>query len=545
VLYRFSYRKQSSMSYKTSSALVLLQLLTIVIGCCAARKPPNLLFFLADDLGYGEVSQHSPKYAFPENAFAKDGGKPFPHNSKLTTLDTPNLARFSSQSIRLTMSYAGSCECGPSRAAIFSEMQSGVVPVRGNGLIDEVDVATQSDLAVDLKTHKGYHTAYFGKWGLGFTVGAPWNHGFDQFVGHLGTTDSHYVFPHSLIIYNATNGDAIPKSVSDFVNYELPLPGNVGKFFSESSCALKASSSCTYDSDIFQKYAMEFISNPQNYPFYMVWAPTYPHAGQYYVGGKNGYPIKRITPWRKNTMDRPLRDHASQIEQHMDGDIGILLDFLEANPAVDNSTFIVFSSDNGATDEVKGYSYLTFHSSGGLRGYKRSMFEGGLRAPTMVRYRGVLAEGTQINVPNSLIDIGPTFREVAGLPPKFFSASSGQPGGAVSIYQTLLTNGNVIPDRTWLHFERCNEYGVDSSCEMATYDLRFWTQPEGPIYKLIIPFNKGPLTLFDVRTDYLEKTPIRNLPEEVDYLLNLTNRIRIPFTFPAPIYYTGPTNYLF
>jgi hypothetical protein len=152
-----------------------------------SKRPPNIILYLSDDLGYGEVNQDSPAWGFPYNltsgipiARPADPGR---------TIRTPNLARLASQGERLWRLYAPASICTPSRASIFTGRNVGLNKIRTNyspflSTYDELNETIPS-FAQTLHDQGGYETAYFGKWGLGQSTGVPYRHGFYTFLGHL------------------------------------------------------------------------------------------------------------------------------------------------------------------------------------------------------------------------------------------------------------------------------------------------------------------------------------------------------------------------
>jgi arylsulfatase A len=447
------------------------------------------------------------------------------------TLRTPNLERFARDGMRLTMAYSPSSLCGPSRAAIFGERNVGAGNFRSNFEIGDVEFIENDPLAADLKQYKGYKTAYFGKWGLGQTAGGPWNHGFDKFVGHLTHVEAHYCFPEYLTRYDSVT-DAKPVTEKDMLALRSPIPANVGQVFTEANCPLDPKSPCTYTNDIFRNETLAYISQGRNLPFFVVWAPTYPHSGYYTVRSKGPYqsPVKRITPGRMTDgLNEFSRGHASEIEMHLDGDIGQLLDLLAMNPSLDRNTFIIFTSDNGPAKDFVGYTIGLFQSSGGLRGFKRSMFEGGLRVPTIVRYPALFPRGVVSNVPTALYDLGATIREVTGVPPKRISLPNNLATGAHSMLKVWSTNnGTLAPKRDWLYFELCPAVKYqDYNCDIAILDIRNFQSPSMPVYKIVVTNSRRTKLLFNLRGDPVEARPIRD-KSQFQELWNWRTNIRYP-----------------
>jgi arylsulfatase A-like enzyme len=382
--------------------------------------------------------------------------------------------------------------------------------MRTNVEIDSFEIGT-TGLAMDLRDQKDYKTGYFGKWGLGRISGGPWNQGYDRFVGQLGHVEAHNMYPVYYTSFDA-NISKIPASEADITSLAIPIQPNSGKIWNEKNCPLTPSSTCVYINDIVRDEAFSFIGNKQNRPFFAVWAPTYPHAGGYSWKDSLRSPVRRYPLDRIGTMVDTQRGHAAQIESHLDVDMGKLLDIIDGDPTLDEETLIVFTSDNGAQADAVQYDVTKFLSTGGLRGYKRFVYEGGIRVPTIIRYKGRFPAGTISRIPHALYDLGATFREASGLPPKFFNGTFGEPGGAASMFKAWLTGDEAdAPDRGWIHTEVCLDgSGVDKGCDTATLDISRWREPNGNIIKLLLMRQRTQKYLFNLKSDPAEIRPLKN-----------------------------------
>lgn len=298
---------------------------------------------------------------------------------------TPHLARMASQGIRALMSYAPSAICSPSRAAIFLERHVGVVDcIRGNKVAETQEMLPLGNSLGFVQELKlaGYATGYFGKWGQGAIQGGPWAHGFDTYAGQLFHIEAHTYFPDTY--YSFKPGQALPERTRDLEMLKVDIKANQGTVWTDKNCALDPNSACVHINDLVMDHAMDFIAANSGKPFFTFISPTYPHAGKYNTGGKEyrEAPSKRISPDRINQTPATMRGHASQLEEHMDKDVGRILDFLEANPEVDKNTLFIFTSDNGANEESP-FDKTIYSPTNGLRGAKRDLYDGGLRVPTM------------------------------------------------------------------------------------------------------------------------------------------------------------------
>jgi len=175
------------------------------------------------------------------------------------------------------MAYAPSAVCSPSRVAIMVGDHTGRIKLRGNSEVAEL--VQESTLAHTLK-NAGYRTGCFGKWGLGELRGGPWNHGFDEFLGQLEHKEAHVAFPSYLTHFSRPRHE-IPTDPAAVRALRVPIQANVGKTFNEKNCPRKPNATCVYVNDVVRDAAFAFMLESSNNPFFVLWTPTYPHAGRY------------------------------------------------------------------------------------------------------------------------------------------------------------------------------------------------------------------------------------------------------------------------
>ena len=334
---------------------------------------PNIVIVQADDLGYGDLS------AYGQAQF-----------------QTPALDRLAAGGIRFTEYYAGSTVCAPSRTALMTGLHTGHAWIRGNGEIPLRD----EDVTVAMALRDaGYRTAVIGKWGLGRpgTAGQPDKKGFDYAFGFLDHRHAHRQFTDHLY----RNGEVVPVSVErDYVN------------------------------DLFTREAAGFIERSDPRPFFLYLNYTVPHA-ELRVPDDSLAPMRGRfpeTPYVNATADAkvtgpddaslgyrsqptPKAAFAAMIVR-MDRDIGTLVDLLRAR-GIDRRTLVLFISDNGPHQEGGGEPAF-FKSSGGLRGIKRDLYEGGIRVPMIASWPGTIPRGKVSRHPWAHWDIFPTLAEIAG-----------------------------------------------------------------------------------------------------------------------------------
>jgi len=358
---------------------------------------PNIVFILADDLGYGDVGCFGQKQ-----------------------IQTPHLDRLAAEGVRFTQCYAGCTVCAPSRCVLMTGLHSGHAHIRGNA---RVPLRPEDTTVATVLKKAGYRTGIIGKWGLGEpdTTGIPNRQGFDYWFGYLNQHHAHNYYPDYL-----------------WRNEEkVAFPGNVV----ENNVASKRT---TYSHDLFAAEALKFIEQERDKPFFLYLALTIPHANN--EAGKLGMEVPSDAPYSDRPWPQPQKNHAAMMTR-MDADIGRLMKRLQ-ELKLDEKTLVLFSSDNGPHREG-GNDPTFFHSSGPLRGIKRALYEGGIRVPTLARWPGKIPAGTVSNHVWAFWDFLPTAAELAGA-----QAPAGLDG--LSIVPALLGEkqaGRPQPRHEFLYWE--------------------------------------------------------------------------------------------
>lgn len=320
---------------------------------------PNIVLIVADDLGWGATGPYGQK-----------------------EIRTPHLDRLAAEGLRFTEAYSGSTVCAPSRCSLMTGRHTGHARIRSN---DEIPLQPQDVTLAEVLRSVGYRTAAVGKWGLGWqgTTGHPRQQGFEEFYGYLGHVDAHNYYPPTLW----RNEDA------------LPLRGNQN--FGRT----------TYAPDEFILAATNTVRLFQNHPFFLYYAPTLPHANN--ERGTNGMEIPRAGEYARKPWPLAERNKAAMITR-LDEDVGRLLDTLKFYK-LDLDTLVIFTSDNGPHVEG-GCSTNYFRDTGGLRGLKRDLYEGGIRVPLIARWPGVIPAGKVSDRPVAFWDVLPTLAEIGRAP---------------------------------------------------------------------------------------------------------------------------------
>ncbi|MEO6181663.1 MAG: arylsulfatase [Verrucomicrobiota bacterium] len=387
-------------------------------------RKPNIIFFIADDLGYGDVGCFGQK-----------------------KIRTPNIDRLAKEGMKFTQHYAGNPVCAPSRCVLMTGKHSGHSFIRDNrGVQPEGQFPIPADTVTLAKLLKriGYTTGAFGKWGLGGpdSSGAPLKQGFDRFYGYNCQSVAHNLYP----TYLWDNDQHVPlKNVDVAMNTKLPKdadpkdPASYARFTSQE-----------YAPDLYSEQALRFIRDNKERPFFLFFPTVVPHLAlqlpedsrQEYDGkfpetpytGGNGYLPQRT----------PRAAYAAMITR-MDRELGRMMGLIKELD-LDENTIFVFTSDNGpAPQDLGGVDPRFFNSNGPLRDGKGSVYEGGIRVPLVVRWKGKIKAGSTSEHVTGFEDWLPTLLELAQEKTKVADIDG------ISFARVLL--GGKLPERPFLYRE--------------------------------------------------------------------------------------------
>lgn len=375
------------------------------------KSKPNIIYILADDLGYSDLSCYGQE--------------------KFTT---PNIDRLAKEGMLFTQHYAGATVCAPSRSALMTGLNTGHTPIRGNKGIEpegEYPIPNTTFTIAELLKEKGYATGTFGKWGLGYpgSEGDPLNQGFDTFYGYNSQALAHNYYPEHL--WDNKN--------------KVILIENEG---------IKNGQ---YAPDLIHQKALLFIEKNKNQPFFLYYASPLPHAELIVPQNILDKFIGKFNPEKayiaKDNLKRLKKgEYASQAYCHaafvamitlLDNQVGEIVSKIKAL-GLENNTLIIFTSDNGPHKEG-GADPDYFNSNGSLHGYKRDLYEGGIRVPMIAKWKGKIKEGTKTNHVSAFWDVMPTLAELEDA--KINTAIDG-----ISFLPTLLKNG-VQKKHKYLYWE--------------------------------------------------------------------------------------------
>ncbi len=434
--------------------------------------PPNIVFIMADDLGYGELGCYGQ-----------------------TKIHTPHIDQLATEGLRFTQAYAGSHVCQPSRSVLMTGLHTGHTPVRAN---DIQQLLHPEDVTVaELLQSAGYATGGFGKWGLGYqgSAGQPNRQGFDEWFGQYLQVHAHFYFPFWL-----------EQNEGRFM-----LPGNEGGKRGQ------------YVQDVIHEQALDFIRAHADRPFFAYLPYIIPHV-ELVVPDHWEQPYRGQFP--RVTLDdsRPgyigsddgfvtFAGMVSCLDAYV-GDVRTLLDEL----GIADNTVLFFTSDNGAQgggkDNAWGRMTDFFSGNGPLRDYKGSFYEGGLRVPFVAYWPGRTSPGSVSDHVCGFQDVLPTLCEVAGVDvPEHVDGQSLVP---------TLTGRGTQRQHEGLYWEYARGEGIGRAARQGRW-------------KAIQSRPGGPVELYDLEQDPGETTDVAaQHPAELRTLVQFMDNNHTPQrTYPA------------
>jgi arylsulfatase A len=415
----------------------------LIVG--ARKNRPNIIFILADDLGYGDLGCYGQK-----------------------TIKTPNIDKLAEEGMRFTDHYAGSTVCAPSRCCLMTGYHTGHALIRGNA---DVPLRPSDVTVAELLKEAGYSTGIIGKWGLGEadSTGIPNRQGFDYWFGYLNQRHAHNYYPEYLWLNE--NKFELKNEVNHIIGGQDRTPGGV------------ATKRENYSHDLFAEEALVFVEKNKDNPFFLYLAFTIPHANN--EAGNEGMEVPSLEPYADMDWPEPQKAHAAMITR-MDGDVGRLMEELK-KLKLDNDTLVMFSSDNGPHKEGGGDPEF-FNSSGPLRGYKRALYEGGIRVPMIARWPGMIKASSVSNHVSAFWDFLPTCCELVGV-----KATEGIDG--ISMVPTLLGRPGEQREHEYLYWE-FHEQGKRQAVRMGEWK---------GIRQNVAKEPNGPIELYNLKSDIGEK----------------------------------------
>jgi arylsulfatase A-like enzyme len=439
-------------------SLALLSLLFVDTANAAER--PNIVWIMADDLGYGDLGCYGQR-----------------------VIQTPQLDAMAREGMRFTQFYAGATVCAPSRSVLMTGQHHGHTRVRGNaGAANPIAQALRpGDITVArLLWEASYRTALIGKWGLGDVgpaeTGLPRKQGFDEFFGYLNQRHAHNHFPDFLW----RNEDKV-----SLPNVIVPIGGDGAGYATEAKI---------YADDLFADESLKFVTANKDRPFFLYWNMVIPHANNERNRElKNGAHVPDFGPYADKDWPDPDKGQAAMITR-LDGYVGRMLAHLRALK-LDANTLVIFTSDNGPHNE-SSHNLKRFNPSGPLTGIKRSLTDGGIRVPMIAWWPGRIEAGAESGHVAYFGDFMATAAELSGakLPPDRDS---------ISFLPTLLGKTRYQSKHEFLYWE-FHERGFSQA---ALYQGRWkGIRERDP---------NAPIALYDLQTDIAEQTDVAKKYSEV------------------------------
>lgn len=407
---------------KSMSSLRVVKVLVIALlfmSNLQAQDKPNVIYILADDLGYGDLSCYGQ-----------------------IKFKTPNIDKLAKKGMKFTDHYSGNAVCSPSRAVLLTGQHPGHVFITGNTKAEPGMDLAMTNLP-ELFKNAGYKTGAYGKWGLGDTTSKdnrnPLNQGFDEFYGWKTQVTAHTYYPTKMV----HNGKEV----------------NIKKG--------------TYVHDIIMDHAFDFIKEnaKKKQPFFCYIPTAIPHAAMH-------APKKSHDKWRKKLPQfenvtgtyyadpEPTPDVINPVAafpamvQHLDSQVGKIIKMLKKYK-VDKNTLIIFTSDNGAHHEG-GHDSAFWNSNGDLRGEKRDVYEGGIRAPMLAYWPSKIKAGSTTALPSAFWDVMATSAELIGQPVP-------EQCDGVSFLPTLLGNEKEQKIAEYLYWKFTNWKATKEAVRIGNY----------------------------------------------------------------------------
>jgi len=420
--------------------------LICLLGCCellsaADVAKPNIIFVLADDLAQGDLGCYGQKL-----------------------IKTPHLDQMAAEGTLYTQAYSGTSVCAPSRTSLMTGLHMGHSPVRGNHEIKasespfgagQLPLPESTVTVAQILKSAGYATACMGKWGMGQfdTTGSPLKKGFDHFYGYNGQVHAHDYFPTWL-----HDGEK---------RIELPENANGAKK--------------TYAQNLVQQDVLNWVGKQKDHPFFLFYATTLPH-GKYEIDNLGEYA-------NREGWNDQQKNYAAMVSR-LDSDVGALLALLK-EMKIDENTLVIVAGDNGSSFAEKSPVGQIFDQSmgGKLRGFKRGMYEGGLRQPAIARWPGTVPAARVSNEPWAFWDFLPTATELAGAK---IPASLQTDGHSLVSF----LKGGSAPRRDYFYWE-LHERGFIRAVRFGDW-------------KAVRNSTNGPIELYDLAKDESESTNLAN-----------------------------------
>ena len=494
---------------RTFPALTVLVVICCFVGLARGAESdskPNVVFILADDLGYREMGCFGQKL-----------------------IRTPNLDQLAKEGMRLTQHYSGNAVCAPSRCVLMTGKHPGHAFVRSNKSTPpegQQPIPDSEITLAELMKRRGYVTGAFGKWGLGGpeSAGRPLNQGVDRFFGYNCQAHAHSYYPSYLwddeqhVTLN--NTPPVPGHASLAEGADENDPGSYDEFKGQD-----------YAPDRINAAVLDFIREHKDEPFFLYYPTVIPHVAlhvpdeeltPYLELGWTDPPFTRSKGFGYTPHFKPRAAYAAMITR-LDRYVGNVLRLIEELDLEDN-TIVVFSSDNGTTHLGQEVDYEFFSSVGELRGLKGSLYEGGVRVPTLVRWPGKVEPGSESDRVSGFEDWMPTLMEVVG-------GKELVPHDVDGISMVPTLRGEVQEERPYLYRE-FPSYGGQQTIRVGEWKAVRQNMQKGNL----------DIELYNIEADIGEQEDLaEDHPKVVEKLAEMMETVRTPskifplIPFDAPV----------
>lgn len=465
----------------TAIAIILI---SITLSACKSKHDknastpssfPNIVFIMADDLGYGDLSSYGQE--------------------KYTT---PNIDQLAKEGLLFTQFYAGSTVCAPSRSSLMTGQHTGFTSIRGNIELEDGQLPLPDDsfTMAELLKKQNYTTGIFGKWGLGgiTSEGSPLKQGFDEFFGFINQRLAHHYYP-------------------DY------LWDNEEKVILENNQGLQKG---TYAPQLIHEKALQFIEKNKNSPFFLFYPSIIPHAELFapheymdqFIGKyPEVRPFKGVDEGKKykkgsyGSQAHPRAAYAAMVKL-LDDQVGELVKKVK-ELGLEENTIFVFTSDNGPHKEG-GNAPNFFNSNGEFRGFKRDLWEGGIRVPMIVKWPKKIQPDTKSNHAAAFWDLLPTLAEM-------FNAELQTSINGISLLPTLYAKPDEQVQHDYMYWE-FHEKNAKQALRQGDWKLIITHVNKEPVYHL-----------FNIKEDPSESDNlISSHPEKLESLVALLENARVP-----------------
>jgi len=417
-------------------------------------EKPNLIFILCDDLSMGDLGCFGQK-----------------------KIQTPNIDRMATEGTRFTQLYSGTSVCAPARCSLMTGLHLGHAAIRANRELKpegQYPLPSGTFTVAQLLKSAGYTTACIGKWGLGMfdTTGSPLKLGFDHFYGYNCQRHAHDYFP--TYLYNES--------------VRFPLDGK------------------TYSQNLIADDAIAWVRKSRSQPFFLYYAITLPHAN---------YEIDDLGIYANRDWAKVEKTYAAMVTR-LDRDVGRLLGLLKELKLDEKTLVILSAGDNGSAFDPESGPGTFFAQSHGLRGAKRTMYEGGLRQGGIVCCPGIVPAGRVSDEPWAFWDFLPTAAQLSGAP-----LPAGRHFDGYSVVPLL--TGGAAPERNFFYWE--------------LHEPHFMQALRSGDWKIVKPSPQNPAELYDLRHDPGERTNLAG--REPNRLKQLT-KLMVGARVNSPDWHTQP-----